>query len=312
MIVTTIDIGTNSVRMLAANCSDRGLSTIMEDVRITRIGEGLTKTGSLRDDAIARTMEAVEIFVNNGRELGSERFKIIGTAALRVASNGKTVAKLIKERLGIELNIVTGEDEAELVLMGLPVDLRPADGESLSAIDIGGGSSELICTRDAAREFKSINIGCVKLTEEYPFLKETCTAEQIGEARIYVRSAFEHSTDPKKFFQGAPTRTVALGGTATTAVVVQKKLSSYVPEKIHGSLLTLLEIETLIDLLRDMTVTERCREYNLNSRRGDVFLAGLVILSEALRFLGIPETTVSHHGILHGAAVKCVMELLEK
>ncbi|PKK91514.1 MAG: hypothetical protein CVV64_07095 [Candidatus Wallbacteria bacterium HGW-Wallbacteria-1] len=312
MIVTTIDIGTNSVRMLAANCSEQGLSPIMEDVKITRIGEGLTRTGSLTDEAIARTIEVVEIFVKNGRELGSEKFKIIGTAALRTASNGTLVSRIIKDRLRMDLEIISGEKEAELVLLGLPAGLRPEPGESMAAIDIGGGSSELICIMDSFRELKSINIGCVKLSDEYPFLRETCTAEQIGEVRVYVRSALEHSIEPRKIFNGCPDRTVALGGTATTAVLVTKKMNIYVPEKIHGSFLSLIEIETLIDILREMPVTERCREYVLNVRRGDVFLSGLIILSEAMRFLGSPEITVSHHGILHGAAVDCIKGKNEK
>lgn len=352
MIITCIDIGSNSVRALVANSSGGSVSPIFTDSKCTRLSEGLVDNNRLSETAIARTFEAVETFVTAGRDLGSEKFRIFTTFPGRSADNLGLLSSLISERLGLNLEIFSGDREAELIYLGIPADLKTGflgngeesgdvmesgwgnssipcartksaessagteEGVSLTpegperapepemvAFDIGGGATWFILRMpDGTLKSRGINIGSVKLMEEYPDLKNKCGDEKLEEARTYVRAALEHSL-PVPSRRDHPPFIIGLGGTAVTAAAVTSKRGSGSREDVHGASLTLLTAESLADMSRRLNCAERAKEFGIEPRRADVLLAGTLIVIETLRFFGASDLTVSTMGILHGVAM---------
>lgn len=345
MIITCIDIGANSVRALVANTSGIEISPIFVDSKCTRLSEGLVESNRLSETAIARTFEATETFVIAGRDLGSEKFRIFTTFPGRNTDNLVPLMSLIRERLGLTLEIFSGDREAELIYRGIPDDLKNgylkneeeyADAEGaqegiavgtmpdcdigtppenemqtrsepvsrpvMAAFDIGGGATWFILRMpDGTLQSMSINIGSVKLMEEYPDLKNKCGDEKLIEAKIYIRTALEHAL-PVPGNGGHAPYVIGLGGSVVTAAGITSKRGTGSRDEIHGTSLTLLTAESLVDMSRGLNCAERAKEFNLEPRRADVLVAGTLILIETLRFFGASELTVSTMGILHGVA----------
>ena len=155
-----IDVGTNSTKMLVVD----GGTDVLRNLTPARLGEGLASTGRMSDDAMSRTLEVIDGFSGRARELGATDITIVGTAACRRASNTTSFAAMVRERTGCDLNVISGETEAELSFIGALRNLPAVAGNTL-VVDIGGGSTELTVGTDQPHRALSIPIGAVTATE---------------------------------------------------------------------------------------------------------------------------------------------------
>ena len=166
MRVAAIDCGTNSIRLLIADIDGNNFREIVRDMEIVRLGQGVDQTGQFHPDAIARTLAAVDKFAAEIAKRGVEKIRFCATSATRDATNRDLFIEGVFERLGIRPEVISGEEEARLSFMGATKDLPAADGPFL-VVDIGGGSTEFVFGTETVESAKSVNIGCVRMSERH-------------------------------------------------------------------------------------------------------------------------------------------------
>jgi exopolyphosphatase/guanosine-5'-triphosphate,3'-diphosphate pyrophosphatase len=305
--VAAIDQGTNSIRLLVVEPSpateDGEIKIPTElgrDMVITRLGQGVDRTGLIDPAALARTVEVLATFCRRARALGAERVRVGATSAVRDAANRDEFADAVRGLAGSELEIITGEQEAALSFRGGTVGLDPSGGPFLVQ-DIGGGSTEFVVGErpGIAEHAISTQMGSVRLTERYVRQDPPAPGDldalriEVG-ARLGDAEAAVPIRDARTF--------VAVAGTATTVQALALGLDRYDPEAIHRSWLSADAAERVLEDLIAMTATERAALPVMVPGRGDVIVAGAVILVETMRRSGFAEALVSETDILDGLA----------
>lgn len=311
--VAAIDCGTNSIRLLIADLTIREdgtswLRDVHREMRIVRLGQGVDATGRLAPEALDRTRAALVDYTAMIVRKGAERVRMVATSATRDASNRDEFFAMTREVLGVEAEVITGDEEARLSFTGAVGDLDPDEGPFL-VTDVGGGSTELVLgTWDGVRAevtaARSVNIGCVRITErclrsDPPAKDETEQAARLADEVLAAA------------FQAVPVdraRTwIGVAGTATTMAAVAKDLPEYDSEVTHHSRLSRDEIEHTADRLLAMNHDERAAMPVIHPGRVDVIGGGCLIfqvLAEELGLrAGIGELLVSEHDILDGIAL---------
>ncbi|MEK8022369.1 MAG: hypothetical protein AAB229_01035 [Candidatus Hydrogenedentota bacterium] len=303
MIRSSIDIGTNSVRLLVTDPDVRPLKALVSRLRITRLGRGLDESGLISDESARSTVDAVADFAREAREWNSEPL-LFGTAALREAGNGAEVAERIRSASGCEVRIVSGNLEALITFRGALLGLD--DARNTMVLDIGGGSTEFITlnsarTGDTSRiglhdiHAVSLKLGSVRQAERHlrsdpPAGREVdCLLEEVsGIVRegIAGRSA---------------ERLCGVAGSVTQLAALELEMETYDPDRINGYFLPLPRIESWIDRFARSTVEERRHLKGMVPQRAETVLAGTAILRETVRQLGLAGTYVSDFDSLWGA-----------
>lgn len=314
--VAAIDCGTNSIRLLVADVSRReDGSSVLRDVhremRIVRLGEGVDATGRLGVAALMRTRDALADYALTVRRKGAERVRMVATSATRDASNRDEFFTMTREVLGVEAEVISGDEEARLSFTGAVGDLEPEDGPFVVA-DIGGGSTELVLgTWDGrgaeVQAARSVDIGCVRITERC-LRGDPPTEEEIGAAREFadevLTTAFEEVP-----VSGARTW-IGVAGTMTTIAALGLGLSEYDSERTHLSRLSINEIRDTARRLLAASHDQRAELKAIHPGRVDVIGGGALIaqvLAEELEArAGISELLVSEHDILDGIALSLV------
>ncbi|CRK61529.1 Exopolyphosphatase [Alloactinosynnema sp. L-07] len=311
--VAAIDCGTNSIRLLVADVTYRDdgscwLRDVHREMRIVRLGEGVDATGRLSDAALARTRAALADYTAVVRRKGAERVRMVATSATRDAGNRDEFFGMTLDVLGVEAEVISGDEEARLSFAGAVSDLEPGDGPFL-VTDIGGGSTEFVvgtwdgvkATVEAAR---SVDIGCVRLTER-ALRSDPPTADEIAAARAIADDVLAEA------FAAVPVgraRTwVGVAGTVTTLSGLIQDLPAYDPELIHLSRLGLPDIRDTASRLLTASHDERAALPVMHPGRVDVICGGaLIVQCIAERLVcetGITELLVSEHDILDGIAL---------
>ena len=294
--VGILDIGTNTTLLLTArwDAGQQAWTDIQTQQRFTRIGERLKDQGQIPAFVMERNLECLREYKTHCQAHGITQLYAFGTSALRDASNGADFARLAKMQLNIDVQIISGQREAELICKSV-ADLYQNSQQPLYILDIGGGSTELIQWQDQQIKFlKSLNLGVVHLTAEF-FNPDPPSPTQIEQCRKYLANLFQKNYPPF-----APGKLVAIGGTATSAFGLIEKLTVYEPEKVEGKTLQLSALENLFSQLSQLSPADRIHEPQLPAKRADVFLAGLLILMEELKVLNVRETLVSDRGLRYG------------
>ena len=311
--VAAIDCGTNSIRLLVADVrtgpdGTRDLSDVHREMRVVRLGQGVDATGRLAEEALQRTRDALVDYAETARRAGVERTRMVATSATRDAANREDFFAMVRDVLGVDAEVITGDEEARLSFIGAVGDFDPADGPFV-VTDVGGGSTELVVgSWDGARAeidaAHSADIGCVRLTErclpnDPPPADEVAAAEQV--ARGILDEAFA-AVDAS----GARTW-VGVAGTVTTLSAVAQELPEYDPAAIHLSRLSREELrETTAELL-SMPREERAALGPMHPGRVDVIGGGALVVrvlaDELAERAGIGEIRVSEHDILDGIAL---------
>jgi len=297
-VLAVIDLGTNAVRLLIARVSEGdSLERLYADRVITRLGEGLIHSGCLSDSARERTLKVLYRFKRRVEEYGVERVKLVATSVLREASNAQDFVDDVLEGLGWQIDIITGEEEGRHTLLGILAGLAETDQKVL-AIDIGGGSTELILARgrDPERLF-SLPLGVVYLTERYLSqdpIDETEYHQLISRIREELMGIRDHL--PLK----ADTLLVATAGTATTLAALDLGLSSYEADKIHRHILRRDKIDHLLTMLKRKSLAERRALPGIEPGRADLIIAGTAILLELMNTFQQDKVMTSEWGLREG------------
>jgi len=298
MRVAAIDCGTNSIRLLIADIDGNNFREVVRDMEIVRLGQGVDETGQFHPDAIARTLAAVDKFAAEIAKRGVEKIRFCATSATRDATNRHVFVDGVRERLGIELEVITGEEEAALSFAGAIKDLDPSNGPFL-VVDIGGGSTEFVFGTSTVEAARSVNIGCVRMTERH-FGSDPATAQQIELARTDIQAAIAQAAAVVPITKAKTL--VAVAGTATTVAAAALELPEYDRYAIHLSRITAQQTHDAATMFATSTREQRLALGYMHPGRVDVIAAGSLVLSEIMKATGATEFVASESDILDGMA----------
>jgi exopolyphosphatase / guanosine-5'-triphosphate,3'-diphosphate pyrophosphatase len=301
--VAVLDIGTNSTRLLIADVdADSGAVTeVLRESRVTRLGDGVDAGGSLSEEAVGRVLEALADYRREMDQNDCEANLAVMTSAVRDAANGDDFARRVREGYGLDAQILRGEQEAELTFLGAMAG-RPAAIQPTVVIDIGGGSTEFIVGVGRSAGFHvSVHAGVVRMSERHIHHDPPHPAELAALARD-TREAF---LDAIPADERQPVTTgIAVAGTATSAASMEQELEPYDPGRVHGHPLLLATVELLLARLAEMNEEQRRRVPGLHPDRAPTIVAGMVLLSVAMRVMDLEQVEVSEHDILYGGALR--------
>ncbi|HEY3672526.1 MAG TPA: Ppx/GppA phosphatase family protein [Acidimicrobiia bacterium] len=299
--VAAVDIGTNSVRLLVADvdgASPRDAKVVPIDrrMRITRLGQGVDKTRALAPEAIERTVAVLREYRAALDEHGVTEVRATATSAARDSSNRDDFFAAAHDALGVTPELLSGEEEASLSFLGATADLdAPAP---YLVVDIGGGSTEFVLGTDAPTGLVSLEMGCVRVTEQY-LESDPPAPEELSNAVAAVRDLV---ADVPRVIPGATEAAtlVGLAGTVTTVAAVELGIAEYDPEKIHHFVLTREAAEDVFRTLATENAEQRAHNPGLEPGRVDVIVGGAAVLVGIFRTLGFGEMLVSEADILDG------------
>ena len=299
MKLATFDIGTNTVLMLAVEFDASGAPRTLADLsRITRLGRGLDKNGVLDPNSASRTLDAIDEFARSARQLGVERIVAAATASLRDASDGPQFVARVRERTGVELQIISGLDEAALSHLAVVRGLHLESSLSLLIVDIGGGSTEFIRSEPGHDlDASSLQIGSVRLTERC--VKSDPPAES---DRARLREVIDSAIDGLNWNAFRPQQLVGIAGTVTTICAVALGLEQYDSIRVHGHVLSRSEVGRVLELFGSRRLPERKKIPGLLEGRADVIFAGAFILDRIMERFGAASVIVSDQGVRWGLA----------
>jgi exopolyphosphatase/guanosine-5'-triphosphate,3'-diphosphate pyrophosphatase len=298
MRVAAIDCGTNSIRLLIADIDGNNFREVVRDMEIVRLGQGVDETGQFHPDAIARTLAAVDKFAAEIAKRGVEKIRFCATSATRDATNRHLFVDGVRERLGIELEVISGDEEASLSFAGAIKDLDPSNGPFL-VVDIGGGSTEFVFGTSTVEAARSVNIGCVRMTERH-FATDPATPEQIEAARSDIQAAIAQAAAIVPITQAKTL--VAVAGTATTVAAAALDLPDYDRYAIHLSRISAQQTHDAATMFATSTREQRLALGYMHPGRVDVIAAGSLVLSEIMKATGADEFVASESDILDGMA----------
>jgi exopolyphosphatase / guanosine-5'-triphosphate,3'-diphosphate pyrophosphatase len=309
--VAAIDCGTNSIRLLIADI-ERGngttsLTDVVREMRVVRLGEGVDATGELAPAALERTFAATADYAELIREHGAEAVRFVATTASRDARNREVFVDGIRNLLGVEPEVISGDEEAALSFAGASSVLPILDGHQVLVVDLGGGSTEFVLgTAQGVTAAKSVDVGCVRLTERH-LRNDPPTAEQISAAEADVDAAMALAQRDVPLEQA--TAVVGVAGSITTITAHALRLPEYRPDDIHGAELPLDTVRAAATDLLEMDRSERAGLPYMHPGRVDVIGAGGLVWRRILERLGeltggrITTATASEHDILDGIAL---------
>ncbi|HEY2309699.1 MAG TPA: hypothetical protein VGH46_01120 [Gaiellaceae bacterium] len=294
-----IDIGTNSVKLhVGERRAGDGWRAIVDRAEVTRLGEGLRESGALQAEPVRRTADAIVGMVGEARRSGAAEIAAVATAGMRIASNPEELVDAVRERCGVGIEVIPGEEEARLAYLAATAELELGNG-TLAVFDTGGGSTEFTFGRPGRVEERfSIDVGAAPLTDEFG-LDGPVSDEQL-------EAALGSIADQLSRLDGRPQsdRLVGLGGALTNLASVQHGLETYDSDVIQGTVLDRAEVERQIALYRARTAEQRREIVGLQPGRAEVILAGACIVRTVLDKLHCDELTVSDRGLRHGLIIE--------
>ncbi|HEU4911244.1 MAG TPA: Ppx/GppA phosphatase family protein [Actinomycetes bacterium] len=300
--VAAIDCGTNSIRLLVADVDPAAgtLTDLDRRMEIVRLGEGVDRTGRLTDAALQRTFAACDRYAAVVRGLGAERVRFVATSASRDVDNRDEFVAGVLERLGVEPEVVTGDQEAALSFAGATRELAGTDlDQPFLVTDIGGGSTELVLGRTAVEAARSVDIGCVRMTERH-LHDDPPTPEQVEAARADIEKGVALAAETVPLDRARTL--VGLAGSVTTVAAMALDLPTYDRDRIHRSRIDADDVHRVADTLLSMSRSERAALPFMHPGRVDVIGAGALVLSVVLDRVPVDSVVVSEHDILDGIA----------
>jgi exopolyphosphatase/guanosine-5'-triphosphate,3'-diphosphate pyrophosphatase len=300
--VASVDLGTNSTRLLVADVDGRGrdakLVTVDRRTQITRLGQGVHDTRALQPEAIERTLATLREYRNVIDELGAEQVRATATSASRDASNRDELFDPVEQLLGVRPELLTGEEEAAIEFLGATAALNEP-GPYL-VFDVGGGSTEFIAGNETPDALCSIDIGCVRLTEQF-LHGDPPTPEELSQAVTVVR---DHLADVDRLVPGAATARTLVGtaGTVWTLAAVELGVDASESDRIDHFRLTRAAAEEVFRTLATETIEQRRHNPGLEPGRVDVIVGGAIVVVSVMRHWAFDELIVSEADILDGLA----------
>ena len=302
--LAAIDIGTNSIHMVVVKVrTDLPSFSITESEKETvRLGERCAQTGNLTEPAMARSIDALKRFRTIAESLGVAEIITVATSATREAPNGSAFLQRVYEEVGLEVELIAGQEEARLIYLGV-LSAMELNNQPHIVIDIGGGSTELILGDGHDPEYlSSSKIGAVRLTDL--FVKtDPISAIEYDRLASYVQGILERPIDEiRQILGAAPLRLIGTSGTIETiATLHAKDIDGNVPSQLQGYEVAFADIENLVWRLRKANLAERTEM--VRQKRAEIILAGGVILQEAMRLLGASRLVVCQRSLREGLIV---------
>ena len=310
-----IDCGTNAIRLLIADVSDGRLREVERRMVTVRLGEGVDATGEFAHAALDRTFAAVDEYAADIERCGASAVRMIATSAARDARNSAVFLEGVRTRLGVEPEVVPGIQEAQLSFIGAVRGLVAASQQSaplespVLVADIGGGSTEFVLGEASSLVMTalcSVDVGCVRMTERY-LHDDPPTSAQVSTTVATIDRVLDDA------FARVPVdrvRTfVGLAGSVTTVAAMAQGLPSYDPARIHGSVVTLAQVEAVTERLVTMTRAERAGEPVMHPGRVDVIAGGALVLRQIMRRLPVDSVVASETDLLDGIVYTLASEV---
>lgn len=315
--VAAVDCGTNSVRLLVADVATHGdgeLTDVVRRMEITRLGQGVDRTGRLAPEAVERTRQALAAYTVELRQLGARRVRVVATSATRDAANRADFEDMVRATMGAAPEVITGEEEAALSFVGA---VRGLSAEPpYLVVDIGGGSTEVVLgdgqpdsrpdgtasPGGIVEAVHSMDIGCVRLTERH-FTgpdSDPPSPARVAAAEADIRAALEVARRTVSLDKARSV--VGLAGSVTTVAALALRLPRYDATLIHHSRIDAADIREVSDRLLTMSHAERAALPVLHPGRVDVIGAGSLVLRVITEDIGADQVIVSEHDILDGIA----------
>ncbi|WP_053661480.1 Ppx/GppA phosphatase family protein [Streptomyces sp. MMG1121] len=306
--VAAVDCGTNSIRLLVADADPKTGELVDLDRRMTivRLGQGVDRTGRLAPEALERTFAACREYAAIIKEHGAEKLRFVATSASRDAENRDVFVRGVLDILGVEPEVITGDQEAEFSFTGATKELtgRADLARPYLVVDIGGGSTEFVVGEEHVRAARSVDVGCVRMTERHLAhggeVSDPPTEEQVAAIRADVEAALDlaERTVP---LREAHTL-VGLAGSVTSISAIAQELPEYDSARIHHSRVRYERVREITAWLLRSTHAERAAIPSLHPGRVDVIGAGALVLLAIMERIGAEEVVVSEHDILDGIA----------
>jgi exopolyphosphatase / guanosine-5'-triphosphate,3'-diphosphate pyrophosphatase len=311
MRVAAVDCGTNSIRLLVADVPAEGAHTdLLRRMEVVRLGQGVDATGRLAPEAIERTRVVLAEYAAQARELGAERVRMVATSATRDAANRADFEAMVTATLGQLPDVVPGVEEAELSFLGATASLSaaaqahgaPPPCPPFLVVDIGGGSTEFVLgDAGGVRAARSVDIGCVRLTERH-LHSDPPPPDEVQAAEADVRAALELVAADVPVHEAATL--VGLAGSVTTVAALALDLPAYDPVAIHGSRIPVAAVRSVTAGLLSATRAKRAGYPVMHPGRVDVIGAGSLVLRVIMDAFDLEEVVVSEHDILDGIALR--------
>ncbi|MGW2045218.1 Ppx/GppA phosphatase family protein [Streptomyces sp. NPDC001858] len=308
--VAAIDCGTNSIRLLVADVDPETGELVDLDRRmiIVRLGQGVDRTGRLAPEALERTFAACREYAAVIKEHGVERLRFVATSASRDAENRDDFVRGVLDILGVEPEVVTGDQEAEFSFTGATRELTGREDlvKPYLVVDIGGGSTEFVVGDEHVRAARSVDVGCVRMTERHLVvdgeISDPPAQEQIAAMRADIEAALDLAEETVPLREARTL--VGLAGSVTTISAIAQHLPAYDSAAIHHSRVSHDKVREITEWLLRSTHAERAAVPSMHPGRVDVIAAGALVLLSIMERIGAEEVVVSEHDILDGIAFK--------
>ncbi|MGJ5755355.1 Ppx/GppA phosphatase family protein [Streptomyces puniciscabiei] len=306
--VAAVDCGTNSIRLLVADVSPATGELLELDRRMTivRLGQDVDRTGRLAPEALERTFAACREYAGVIRELGATEVRFVATSASRDAENRDDFVRGVLDILGVEPEVISGDQEAEFSFTGATMELKGrADlPRPYLVVDIGGGSTEFVVGDEHVRAARSVDVGCVRMTERHLMqdgkVSDPPAEEQIAAMRADIEAALDLAEETVPLREARTL--VGLAGSVTTVSAIAQELPEYDSARIHHSRISRDRVREITEWLLRSTHAERAAVPSMHPGRVDVIGAGALVLLAIMERTGAEEVVVSEHDILDGIA----------
>lgn len=314
MRVAAVDCGTNSIRLLVADADPATgeLKELDRRMTIVRLGQGVDRTGRLAPEALERTFAACREYAAVIAELGAAKVRFVATSASRDASNRDDFTRGVVGILGVEPEVITGDQEAEFSFTGATKELTGRDdlAKPFLVVDIGGGSTEFVVGDDRVTAARSVDIGCVRMTERHLVRDGRAVDPPTPGAITAIEADIDAALDlAEETVPLTEARTlVGLAGSVTTVAAIALGLDAYDSAAIHHSRVSLGRVREITGMLLSATHAERAAIPAMHAGRVDVIGAGALVLLRIMERTGAGEVVVSEHDILDGIAWKLALE----
>lgn len=300
MKVASIDVGSYSIRLSVASIN-RGLEIIHEEGKITALATGLKEEGVIRKDRMEETIETIGDFLKKAKSMGAERVKVVGTEALRRASNASEFIQKLREATKLELKVITPEEEGRYAFLSVAYSLKP--GKVLPHRP-GGGSTEFVCGRGYQLEsLRSFPFGIVNLTEEF-IHSDPPKNYELESLKNFLDEHIKGVVQPCD-------ELIGLGGTITTVAAIEYGIYPYRGEEVHGKVLPLDRLMFWLETLSSMKESQRVSSFpHIEPKRAKVIIPGLLIFYRAMMLFGKDSIRVSDWGLKEGVLVEELLNSL--
>jgi len=300
--VASIDIGTNTILLLIAEVRHGVIHPLFDTETIVRLGEGLQETGALSEGAMQRGIETLKRYLEYCLEMDVQKIFAVGTSALREAKNSPLFLQRVKDHSGLLIEVISGEEEANLSFLAVSRDLKTPE-KSILVVDVGGGSTELIHGNDGmVLRWASLPLGVVRLSERF-LLSDPVKEAEWEAMKREIRNQLSGFSFSKHFSQ-----MVSIGGTGTALASVELGLEKFSHEKIHGFILMKELLRKQLLLYFSKSIEERKKIKGLPPSRADVIFAGGTILYLIMEEAKCSSLMVSTHGIRYGLLYKKILD----